>query len=196
MIVVENSCALRTRNVGKRYENRWIFRGLDIDLFPGQCLAVLGSNGSGKSTLLKVLSGLNPPSEGTVESGRVGYFALDLAVYPGLTGREHLDLALELAPEPLSIDSAEPLRRIGLENAIDQPAGQYSSGMRARLKLALATAKPCDLLILDEPSASLDEAGIALVGQVIAEQLKTGAVVLATNQPDDLKWSTHELRLA
>ena len=81
--------------MGKRYGSRWLFRNLDLDVQPGDCLVVLGTNGAGKSTLLKILAGLQPASEGTVQRpsdprNQLGFSSLDQSVYPVLTFREHL----------------------------------------------------------------------------------------------------------
>ena len=73
--------------------------------------------------------------------------------------------------------------------------GQYSSGMRARLKLALAIQARPPILLLDEPSASLDAPGRALVESIILEQRERGIVLLATNDPAEKEWATHELAL-
>ncbi len=162
-------------------------------------LTVLGPNGSGKSTLLRILAGLMLPSEGVVNRppGSVrettGYTALDQAVYPGLTGAEHLvsvGRTRKLADPKLGL-----LDELGLAAAKDQIASQYSTGMRGRLKLALAIQAQPQVLILDEPTASLDDSGRALVDEVIARQRQRGAVILATNDPADRKWSTLELTL-
>lgn len=186
-------------SLGRRFGTRWIFRGLAFGLDPGDVLVVLGRNGSGKSTLLKVLSGLISPTEGSIlrppgEMRRIqGYAALDLAVYPSLTAKEHLELAGKLRgvdPRPYDL-----LIQVGLEDAAAQPVGQFSSGMRARLKFALAIQAMPPILILDEPSASLDEAGKELLSSIIAEQKARGATILATNDPFDHRFATHELEL-
>ena len=77
-----------------------------------------------------------------------------------------------------------------------KPVGQFSSGMRARLKLALAIQHEPAVLLLDEPSASLDENGREIVARVVYEQKRRGAVVIATNDQSDRRYATHELELA
>lgn len=186
---------LSCEGLGRRFGPRWVFRGVELSLEPGQCLAVVGANGSGKSTLLKVLVGLVAASEGHVsrpERDAVGYAALDLSLYPQLTGAEHLALVGRF--RGVAADGGA-LSVVGLAGAEDKPVGIYSSGMRARLKLALATLGNPALLVLDEPTASLDEAGRALVSATVAEQQARGAVVLATNDSADRRWATHELSL-
>lgn len=166
---------------------------------PGQVLAVIGPNGCGKSTLLKVVAGIHSATEGSVHGFPgdprlvMGYAGLDLAMYPGLTGDEHLKLAGTL--RGVEDRSEELLARVRLSDTAGKPVGQYSSGMRARLKLALAIQARPPILLLDEPSASLDAPGRALVESIILEQRERGIVLLATNDPAEKEWATHELAL-
>ncbi len=188
---------LQARGLGKRYGGRWVFRGVEFDLAEGQAICVLGPNGSGKSTLLKVLAGLVSPTEGEVtplDRCALGYAALDLALYPHLTAREHLELAATLRGLPAGAPNL--LDEVGLGPSADRLVGQFSSGMRARLKLALAVQASPPVLLLDEPTVALDEAGRTLVDRVVESQLARGALVLATNDPLDRRYATHELVLA
>lgn len=160
-------------------------------------LAVLGRNGSGKTTLLKVLAGLVPASSGQVHREResnldIGYSAVDLALYPELTPHEHLQLASALRGcEP----RLELLDAVGLKGAESKQSSQMSTGMRARLKLALALQHQPRVLLIDEPSACLDEEGRNMVRQVVARHAEHGSVVIATNDPSDKEWATHEVVL-
>lgn len=185
---------LGVSNLGKRYGPRWLFRNLEFELEKGDCLVVLGENGSGKSTLLKVLIGLLEPTEGKVRAqSKVGYSALDLAVYPALTAREHLELSGDLRHIPADADSL--LAKVGLTKAANQMAQEFSTGMRARLKIAIALQAKPEVLILDEPGAGLDEIGRNLISEVVADQLKVGAVVLATNDPNERRFASFELEI-
>lgn len=189
---------LRAENLGKRYESRWVLRGINLDLGPGDCLVVGGSNGSGKSTLLRLLAGLLSPSEGKVHltgdpRTTLGLAALEFALYPTLTVREHLELTASLRGVTSRAD--ELLEFIGLAYAADRPASQLSTGMKARLKFAIAIqARPLALL-LDEPGAGLDEPGLELLARIIQEQLTRGCIVLATNDPRERRWANLELQL-
>lgn len=183
---------MTVNGLGKRFGSRWVFRGVEFSLGVGDSLAVLGHNGSGKTTLLKILAGLTSPSEGGVKGGVIGYSALDLSLWPQLTGGEHVSLALRLRG---GAPVGDLLSSFGLSGAIDQPVKEYSTGMRARLKLALATMHQPDVLILDEPTASMDDDGRALVARLVAVQLTRGAVVVATNDPADRRLATHEITL-
>lgn len=185
---------LGVSNLGKRYGSRWLFRNLEFRLGSGDCLVVLGENGSGKSTLLKTLVGLLTPTEGKVEAkAKVGYSALDLAVYPALSAREHLELSGELRGIPNDADRL--LDYVGLSRAADQLAQEFSTGMRARLKMAIALQAAPQVLVLDEPGAGLDEVGRNLISRVVEDQLKMGVVVLATNDPQERRFASFELEI-
>jgi ABC-type multidrug transport system ATPase subunit len=181
-------------NLGKRYGSRWLFRHLELRLAKGDCLVVLGANGSGKSTLLKSLVGLVEPSEGSVElPTSFGYSSLDLALYPALTAAEHLEFSGHLRGLPSRAD--ELLETVGLGSARNQRTDEYSTGMRARLKLAIALQARPDVLIMDEPGAGLDQPGRDLIQSVIESQLAQGVVVLATNDPLERRFATFELEV-
>jgi ABC-type multidrug transport system ATPase subunit len=185
---------MTAQGLGRRFGPSWVFRNIEFELERGDVLCVLGSNGSGKSTLLRILAGLLAPSVGTVQRPAVvGYSALDLALWPQLTAREHLDLAADLRSLPRSAEAL--LKRVRLTEHAEKPLGQFSTGMRARLKLALATQHAPEVLVLDEPTASLDQHGKSVVVSTIEAQQERGAVVMATNDPADRRLATHELEL-
>ncbi|AIE85876.1 ABC transporter ATP-binding protein [Fimbriimonas ginsengisoli] len=195
-----NLHVLRVDRLGKRYGDRWIFRGLSFQLNLGDRLVIVGRNGAGKSTLLRTLAGLLSPSEGKVDLPEgdprltLGLSALEQALYPQLTVEEHLKLAADLRGCPPR--SEELLDQIGLTYARRYPAGQLSTGMKARLKLAIATQAHPKLLLLDEPGAGLDEEGRALVKQIADEQRGRGCLVMATNDPSERRLAELELELA
>lgn len=175
---------------------RWLFRDLTFSLIPGQVLAIRGANGSGKSTLLRVLAGLLEPDQGVVEwpgpdrRRSVGYAALDMALYSQLTAREHLELGRSLRG---GADALLLLEETGLPP--DQEVGTFSSGMRARLKFLLAIQHAPAVLLVDEPSAALDETGREWIDATFKRLQSSTTIVLATNDPRDLACATHEVML-
>lgn len=187
---------LSVSGLSKRFGQRWLFRGIEFSLSLGQVLVVTGPNGSGKSTLLRILAGLEPPTSGKVAaSGEMGYVSPELALYSQLTGPEHLDLASQLRRSSETCDPADALGKVGLNAAGDLRVGAYSTGMKARLRLALAVCHSPAVLLLDEASASLDEEGRSLVERTIAEQRRSGVVVVATNDAAERRYGDFELRL-
>jgi len=190
---------LAAENLGKRYGARWILRHIDFRLEPGNVLVVLGPNGSGKSTLLKLLAGLIAPSEGTVcrptgETRAVlGYAAVDLALYPTLTIEEHLELTARLRGCEPRVDELASL--VGLADARKTLLSSCSTGMRNRLKLALSVQHRPPILLLDEPTATLDESGRELIARIVESHKEYGVTVVATNVGSERSYATHELEL-
>ncbi|MBI1757061.1 MAG: ABC transporter ATP-binding protein [Fimbriimonas ginsengisoli] len=190
---------LRVEGLGVRFGRAWVLRGVSFSLEKGQSLAVTGRNGAGKSTLLKLIAGLLTPSEGRVAMPEgdprrtMALSALDGALYPWLTPREHLRLAADL--RGCEHREAELLDRVNLTVAAHKAASELSTGMRARLKLAMAIQADPWLLLLDEPGAGLDEEGRALLDVIAREQVERGALVVATNDPAERRLGTHELAL-
>jgi ABC-2 type transport system ATP-binding protein len=157
---------LHARGLGKRYRRRWALSDCTLDIPGGRIVGLVGPNGAGKTTLLSLAAGLLRPSAGSIEvcggrpgSGRgqlarVGFVAQDTPAYAGLTVADHLTLGARLSPGWDSRFAAGRIRRLGMSPG--QRAGSLSGGQRAQLALTLAIAKRPELLILDEPVASLD----------------------------------------
>jgi ABC-2 type transport system ATP-binding protein len=158
--------ALRTQGLGKRYRRRWALSECTLEVPAGRVVGLVGPNGAGKSTLLNLAAGLLRPTTGTIEvldgrpaSGeeqlaKVGFVAQDTPTYAGLTVAEHLRLGARLNPGWDPALAQARITELGLDPG--QKAGQLSGGQRAQLALTLGVAKRPQLLILDEPVASLD----------------------------------------
>jgi ABC-type multidrug transport system ATPase subunit len=190
---------LAVEGLSKRFGGRVVFQGIGFSLANGDALVVTGRNGSGKTTLLKVLAGLLAPSQGRVvmpEGDRrvlIGLSALDMALYANLTVGEHFDLAAKLRG---CESNAEGLcEELGIADRIDQLARELSTGMRSRLKLGLAIQASPPILLLDEPGSSLDAEGREVVARVVERQRNRGVLVLATNDPSERRFGSHELAL-
>ncbi len=161
-----DATAIQATGLGKRYRRRWALSDCTLAIPAGRVTGLVGPNGAGKTTLLHLAVGLLTPSSGTIsvlggrpahgpaQLGRVGFVAQDTPVYRGLPVAEHLRMGAALNP---GWDRALARHRIG-QLGLDpgQRAGRLSGGQRAQLALTLAVAKRPDLLILDEPVASLD----------------------------------------
>lgn len=157
---------LQAQGLGRKYGKRWALRECTIDIPAGHVVGLVGPNGAGKTTLLKLASGqLEPtaggitvlggrPASGPAQLARVGFVAQDTPVYAGLTVADHLRLGARLNPRWDATMAQDRIARLGLDPA--QRAGRLSGGQRAQLALTLGLAKRPELLILDEPVASLD----------------------------------------
>lgn len=200
---------LRITNLTKSFGRRKIFTGISLELSPGEALVVTGRNGSGKTTFLRALAGQMRADRGSVEIRRddqpvpaeqsrhlIGLVAPDLVLYDELTARENLEFFARL--RGLAPDSRRPeelLAQVGLEGRGDDLAGSFSSGMKQRLKYAYALLHRPPILLLDEPGANLDEAGDAMVAEVVAEQKKIGILILATNEAEEIPYGDQVLRI-
>lgn len=157
---------LEAQGLGKKYGKRWALRDCTIDIPSGHVVGLVGPNGAGKTTLLKLASGQLEPTSGTLtvlggrpggtptRLARVGFVAQDTPVYAGLSVDDHLRLGARLNSRWDAAMARERVARLGLTPA--QRAGKLSGGQRAQLALTLGLAKRPELLILDEPVASLD----------------------------------------
>lgn len=196
-------------SVSKRYQRHWVFRNIDGEIPAGSRMAILGQNGSGKSTLLRMLAGMQPPSSGTITHvhkdaaiAQAELFRHVTICAPGVELPEELSFE-ELLRFHFSFKDILPgysIRRIieetGLQKRRSVPIGDFSSGMRQRVKLAQALFSDTALLLLDEPCTNLDEAGVA---QYIAwvERLTPGrTVVVASNDPREYSFCDTRIRIS
>lgn len=201
---------IEIQGLGKAYNDRWLFRDLEITIPDNSVLAVQGPNGAGKTTLLAVLCGLIAASSGHVNvvlDGRqvskaerrmqLGLVSPDLKLYDGLSAVENLEFFCAVRGLPFSLPRArELLEFVGLARRGREFLGNFSSGMKQRLKYACALWHRPHILVLDEPTIHLDEKGAELVEQIILEQRGRGIVVLATNEPAEIKFGDQTLVLA
>jgi ABC-2 type transport system ATP-binding protein len=160
------SALLEAHGLGKQYGRRWALSDCTLSIPPGHVVGLVGPNGAGKTTLLHLAVGLLTPTSGVItvlgghpgsgpgQLGRVGFVAQDTPVYARLSVAEHLRLGGWLNPVWDAGLAERRIGQLGLDPA--QRAGKLSGGQRAQLALTLAMAKRPQLLVLDEPVASLD----------------------------------------
>ncbi len=193
---------ISVRNLEKRYGRSRVLAGIDFELPHDGFLLVTGANGSGKTTLLRVLTGLVAPTQGTVEvgvdRGRLGFLAHEPLVYRELTALENLDLFGRLYRVPERRERIGMLlERFGLWEARSVRVAAYSRGMGQRLALCRALLHDPELLVLDEPYASLDEQGGALLDRELEELAGTRTLVVSTHDAARVaRLATQRLALA
>ncbi len=194
----------RARGVTKVYRMGEVdvhaLRGVDIDLFPGEFVVILGPSGSGKSTLLNILGGLDTPTAGTVvyrdheltradedeltryRREHVGFVFQFYNLIAGLTAAENVELVGDIADNPLTPDEA--LRLVGLSDRTEHYPSQLSGGEQQRVAIARAIGKRPDVLLCDEPTGALDvKTGIVVLEAIarINQELGTLTVVITHN---------------
>ncbi len=175
-------------------------RGVDLDVYDGEFLVLLGHSGSGKSTLLNILGGLDVPTAGTVlyedhdltvtdqreltryRREHVGFVFQFYNLVASLTARENVELVTEIAPDPM--DALEALDLVGLSARADHFPAQLSGGEQQRVAIARAIAKRPSVLLCDEPTGALDiGTGIRVLQAIerVHEELGTTVVVITHN---------------
>jgi heme exporter protein A len=189
--------AVEARGVTKVYGRQRALAGVDLTLRAGEATALLGPNGAGKSTLVGILATLVSPSTGEVRyrgapdgedalRGAIGVIAHESHCYGDLTGRENLTFFARLYGVPDALAAADRLlARVGLTDAAGRTARTYSRGMLQRLAVARALVHQPRLLLADEPFTGLDRAGVALLGELLAEERARGAILVVVTHDFD-----------
>ncbi|MDB5026070.1 MAG: ATP-binding cassette protein [Mucilaginibacter sp.] len=197
------------QNIGRRFNRDWIFRNIDYTFTSGETYAILGPNGSGKSTLLQVLNGSLAPSMGEihyfkdnksveVESvfNQLSLAAPYLELIEEFTLDEMTDFHFKFKPYRQGMDKESVISLLNLEGAKHKLIRYFSSGMKQRLKLALAFCSDTPMLMLDEPTSNLDAQGmdwyLNLVQQFAADRL----TVICSNQLHEYSFCKHQLNIS
>jgi len=193
------TAVIETEGLGKRYRKLWALADCTLSIPAGHVVGLVGPNGAGKTTLLNLATGMLAPTTGTIEVlggrpaagpaqlARVGYLAQDAPVYAGLSVADHLRLGAHLNPGWDAEMARHRIERLDLDPG--RKAGKLSGGQSAQLALTLALGKRPELLILDEPVASLDPLArrefLQDLMETVAEQQVS--VVLSSHLISDLE---------
>ncbi len=198
------AAVFRARGVTKVYHMGEVdvhaLRGIDLDLYAGEFMVLLGPSGSGKSTLLNILGGLDVPTSGSVRyfdhdltedddraltrfrREHVGFVFQFYNLIPSLTARENVALVTEIAEDPMT--PVEALSLVGLSDRKDHFPAQLSGGEQQRVAIARAIAKRPDVLLCDEPTGALDvHTGIVVLEAIerVNRELGTTTAVITHN---------------
>ena len=202
---------IELKNLGKRYRYEWILKNMNFRFQQGESYAVLGHNGSGKSTLMQILSGFLSPSAGKIiftdkekiiDINAIYRYVTFTAPYTELveelTLKEAINFHLKFKPLVHGMKSAELLELLQLPNsAHDKPIQFFSSGMKQRLKLALSILSDCPVLLLDEPSITLDREGVNWYRGLLRDYaLGKKLLVIASNVEEDVQDCSQRLSIA
>jgi ABC-type multidrug transport system ATPase subunit len=193
-------------NIGKRYNYEWIFRKINYEFTSDNNYVLLGSNGSGKSTLLQVIAGNLIPSEGKTEYEvenlvlekkipssiieeeniykYISYAAPYLDLFEEFTLIESIEFQSQFKPFFEGLSAKDIIAITGLEKAKEKQLKYFSSGMKQRVRLALAILCDSPLLLLDEPTSNLDKKAIDWYQRLVNDHSKNRLIIVASNQQE------------
>lgn len=197
-------------DVGRRYNREWIFKHITYEFESGKSYAILGPNGSGKSTLLKVLSGSLAPSAGSIYyemndkavdvESVFQYLSLAtpyVELIEEFTLREQIQFHFKFKNYLSGYSEPEVVHLLGLENAIDKELKFFSSGMKQRVKLALACCSDSALVLLDEPTSNLDTAGEGWYLELVDKTKRADRLfIICSNQEKEYNFCDQTLSIS
>lgn len=199
---------IRLEHIGRRFNRDWIFRQLDYSFVSGSRYAVLGPNGSGKSTLMRIVSGSLTSSEGTVTYHQDGKVIAPEHVYRQLSiAAPYMELIEEFTlREMMSFHFSHKsilegygadtvAEYIGLRSSMDKALRFFSSGMKQRVKLALACFAKSEILLLDEPIVNLDAQAVNWYHRLLSDTVGSRLLIIASNQEEEYKICGERLHL-
>lgn len=197
---------LRARGVTREYVNgdvvTKVLKGVNLDVYEGEFLVLLGESGCGKSTFMNILAGLDQPTSGSVEfrgkqivgasqqelteyrRDNIGFIFQSYNLMPNLNARQNLDLIGELVADPMSTDEA--LELVGLSQRKNNYPSQMSGGQQQRVSIARALVKRPRLIFADEPTAALDYSTSIEVLQVMERVVSTGTTMVMVTHNEEI----------
>jgi ABC-type multidrug transport system ATPase subunit len=186
---------IKLNNIGKRYNYEWIFRNVNYEFTSDNNYVILGANGSGKSTLLQVIAGSLIASEGTIEYKtqdfvipedeifkHISYASPYLELFDEFTLIESIEFQAQFKPFFNGLTSKQIIELTQLEKAKDKQLKYYSSGMKQRVRLALAILCNSPLLLLDEPTSNLDKKSIDWYQNLVDQHSKQRMIIVCSNE--------------
>jgi len=194
----------------KRFNKEWIFSNLNFSFVTGQHYALIGNNGSGKSTLLQVIAGYIGLTKGqvnwvdnegqSIDSSKIYQHISIAAPYLELveefTALEQIAFHQQFKPLQTNLNPIDLLEKIGLSKSADKQIRNFSSGMKQRLKLALAIFDQAPVLLLDEPCSNLDQEGIQTYHQLMQAYAMHKLIIVASNDPQEYQFCNQQLALS
>jgi len=201
-----NQLTITLENAGRRFNRDWIFKRIDYTFAPGNSYAVLGPNGSGKSTLLQLLNGSLSPS-----AGKVNFFQNDtlidaedvykhvslaapyLELIEDFSLTEVINFHFKFKPYIAGMDKPRLIELLGMQSSKNKLVKYFSSGMKQRLKLALAFCSDTAMLMLDEPTSNLDTQGIDWYLKLVENYAGNRLIIVGSNQEQEYSFCNTSL---
>jgi ABC-type multidrug transport system ATPase subunit len=205
-----NNMQIQVSAASKRFNKEWIFSNLNFSFTTGQHYALIGNNGSGKSTLLQIIAGYIGLTKGEIHWTNTAGDAIDsanvfqhisiaapyLELVEEFTALEQIAFHQQFKPLQNGLSPIELLEKIGLSNAANKQIRNFSSGMKQRLKLALAIFDQAPILLLDEPCSNLDQEGIQTYHQLMQAYAMHKLIIVASNDPQEYKFCSQQVSLS
>ena len=200
---------IELKQIGRRFNRQWIFKNIDYLFQSGEYYAILGINGSGKSTFLQVISGALGPSAGSIiytendmELSVENIFDHLIIAAPYLelieefTLLEILNFHFQFKKRKGNINNENLIALLDMEISKNKELKYFSSGMKQRVKLALAFCSDTSILLLDEPTANLDEQGIQWYKELINKFTEDRLVIVCSNQSHEYDFCKHLIQIS
>ncbi len=185
-------------DAGKKFRSQWIFRHLNLEILPGEKVAITGFNGSGKSTLLQIISGFQTLSEGRIDHfendhqpdpsrwyHHLSYAAPYLDLPEEYTFEEMIAFQEKFKPFTAGVKTSDLKVISGLKGIEGKAFKNFSSGMKQRVKLVMAVMSDTPLLLLDEPLSNLDQKGVTWYRDLIETQAQNKTILVCSNAIQD-----------
>ena len=208
MLPKTNQMKILVNDAGKRFNRDWIFRNLHLNFSNNESYAITGHNGSGKSTLLQCIAGSTYLSEGSIRFEMNGSIISDeqlfscvsicapyLEVIEEMTAVEFFSYHEQFKKLKDNVTIPNIIDQIGLSKHANKQIRYYSSGMKQRIKLAQAFFSDTPILLLDEPCTNLDQQGIALYEELLAQHGKNRILIISSNDKTEYKGCTQVIQL-
>ena len=200
---------INLEHIGRRFNREWIFRDVNYVFESGSSYAILGANGAGKSTILQVISGSLSSSEGSISYSKDGVLlnpenvfehlsmaAPYLELIEELTLRELIDFHFRFKKFRSGLDRDFMIDLMGLKQSEYKAIKNFSSGMKQRVKLALAFCSDTEMVLLDEPASNLDQQGLEWYLNLVEKYTKDRILIICSNQLQEYSFCKKQLNIA
>jgi ABC-type multidrug transport system ATPase subunit len=200
---------INLEHIGRRFNREWIFRDVNYVFQTGTSYAILGANGAGKSTILQLISGSLSSSEGVISYSKEGVLLNPELVFKHLsmaapylelieefTLNELIDFHFQFKKYRSGLDRLQLIELMGLKRSEFKAIKHFSSGMKQRVKLALAFCSDTEMILLDEPASNLDQQGLEWYLSLVKEFSADRMLIICSNQIQEYSFCKNQLNIA
>jgi ABC-type multidrug transport system ATPase subunit len=200
---------INLEHIGRRFNREWIFNDVNYVFETGTSYAILGANGAGKSTILQLISGSLSSSEGVISYSKEGVLLNPELVFKHLsmaapylelieefTLNELIDFHFQFKKYRSGLDRLQLIELMGLKRSEFKALKHFSSGMKQRVKLALAFCSDTEMILLDEPASNLDQQGLEWYLSLVKEFSADRMLIICSNQIQEYSFCKNQLNIA